>query len=134
MQDIIKLNAGALEDGNSRQDGNVGAYGGNGGYTSGIIQLQKDEKLYVYVGGQGSDAVVGKDSPKGFNGGGLGTWDHSDDDAAGAGGGATDIRLVSGNWNDFTSLKSRIMVAAGGRWSVLANKWRCRRRFKRINK
>src|SRR5574344_1128765 len=30
------------------------------------------------------------------------------------GGGATDIRLVNGNWDDFSSLKSRIIVAAGG--------------------
>ena len=31
-----------------------------------------------------------------------------------AGGGATDIRVSSGNWNNTTSLNSRIMVAAGG--------------------
>ena len=43
-----------------------------------------------------------------FNGGAIGT------SYASSGGGATDIRLVSGNWNDFDSLKSRIMVAAGG--------------------
>uniref|UniRef100_UPI00203FB633 glycine rich domain-containing protein n=1 Tax=Odoribacter lunatus TaxID=2941335 RepID=UPI00203FB633 len=30
------------------------------------------------------------------------------------GGGATDIRLIKGEWNDFNSLKSRIMVAGGG--------------------
>ena len=88
--------------------------GGKGGYTSGEIYLQKGEKLYVYVGGHGADAISYRDSLGGYNGGGLGTWDHRDDEAAGAGGGATDIRLVSGLWNDFQSLKSRIMVAAGG--------------------
>ena len=50
----------------------------------------------------------------GYNGGGLGTWDQEDDEAAGAGGGATDIRLVANDWDNFESLKSRIMVAAGG--------------------
>ena len=30
-----------------------------------------------------------------------------------SGGGATDIRLVNGNWDSFEGLKSRIMVAAG---------------------
>ena len=100
--------------GYSRADGWPGAPGGNGGYTKGTINLQKDEKLYVYVGGKGADAIVYNDSIGGYNGGGLGTWDHSDNEAAGAGGGATDIRLVSGNWNEFDSLKSRIMVAA--RW------------------
>lgn len=29
-------------------------------------------------------------------------------------GGATDVRLTPGNWNDFESLKSRIIVAGGG--------------------
>jgi len=42
-----------------------------------------------------------------FNGGGISTGSAS-------GGGATDIRLVYTNWNDFESLKSRIMVAGGG--------------------
>ena len=32
----------------------------------------------------------------------------------GSGGGSSDIRLVSGDWNDFESLKSRIMVAGAG--------------------
>ena len=46
--------------------------------------MAKGEKIYVYVGGHGADAVVGKDSLGGYNGGGLGTWDHSDDESAGA--------------------------------------------------
>ena len=40
-----------------------------------------------------------------FNGGGPGQCN---------GGGASDVRLVNGAWNNFDSLKSRIMVAAGG--------------------
>ena len=95
-------------------NGTIRGKGGKGGYTSGIIQLNQGETLYVYVGGHGTDAVAGKDSTNGYNGGGLGTEDHYDDDAAGAGGGATDIRLISGKWDNFKSLKSRIMVAA--RW------------------
>lgn len=88
--------------------------GGKGGYTSGETYLQKGEKLYVYVGGKGANAIAYRDSIGGYNGGGLGTWDNTDDEAAGAGGGATDIRLVAGEWNNFESLKSRIMVAGGG--------------------
>lgn len=52
--------------------GAQGGSGGNGGYSSGYIKLQKEEKLYVYVGGRGQDRkyidsnyLVG-----GFNGGG----------------------------------------------------------------
>ena len=123
-----KMECYGAKGGYSRIDGSIGATGGNGGYTFGVIYLEKGEKLYVYVGGHGADAVVGKDAKGGYNGGGLGTWDHSDDEAAGAGGGATDVRLISGEWNNFESLKSRIMVAAGGRRFILGNFWRSRRR------
>ena len=37
-----------------------------------------------------------------------------DEQTGGAGGGATDIRITNGSWNDFNSLKSRIIVASGG--------------------
>ena len=52
----------------------------------------------------------------GWNGGGEGTSavDMNGPQTGGGGGGATDIRIVSGDWNNFSSLKSRIMVAAGG--------------------
>ena len=63
--------------------------GGKGGYTSGNISLSKNEKLYIYVGSQA-----------GYNGGGsqLGSLGYS-------GGGATDVRLTSGTWSNFDSLK-----------------------------
>ncbi|MDD3392810.1 MAG: glycine rich domain-containing protein [Bacilli bacterium] len=81
--------------------------GGKGSYTSGTIQLEKGTKLYIYVGGNPGTGETG-----GYNGGqsiyeGQGLYGR-------AGGGATDIRLISGSWDDETSLKSRIMVAAGG--------------------
>ncbi len=100
--------------GKTRLDGSLGGSPGKGGYAKGEILLKKGEKYYVYVGQQGTDAVVKKDSAATWNGGGLGTWDHSDNEASGAGGGATDIRLVSGNWNETQSLASRIIVAGGG--------------------
>ena len=79
-----KIECVGAKGGTSRKNGKVGTDGGNGWYTSGIIYLEKGEKIYVYVGGHGADAVVGKDSLGGYNGGGLGTWDHSDDESAGA--------------------------------------------------
>lgn len=78
---------------------------GKGSYVSGVINLTKGEKLYVYVGGQ-SDSV----SKPGYNGGGVA----NSDGRRGSGGGATDIRLVNGDWNNTQSLASRIIVAAGG--------------------
>ena len=80
---------------------------GRGAYTKGIIHLNKNEKLYVYVGENNNEN--GQNLSKiPFNGGGPGES---------SGGGATDVRLEiseDGSWDDFNSLKSRIMVAAGG--------------------
>jgi len=80
--------------------------GGLGSYTYGEITLNKDEQLYVYVGG------FGLSSNAGWNGGGIGG------SYGVGGGGATDIRTKVTTdlnlWNEATPLKSRIMVAAGG--------------------
>ena len=99
--------------GASRKNGSLYALYGKGGYASGNIRLVKGEKYYIYVGGKGTDSVVGKDSPGGWNGGGLGTWDRSDNETSGGGGGATDIRLIGAEWNNEKSLRSRIIVAGG---------------------
>lgn len=72
------------------------------GYTSGVISLSKGESLYLYVGGQGK--TFNCCTTQGSNAGS---------------GGASDVRLVSGTWDDTASLASRIMVAggAGGTYS-----------------
>ena len=70
-------------------------YGGKGGYTKGEIKLNQNDNFYVYVGGT-----------NGYNGGGSSSNK--------SGGGATDVRLTTGTFDNFDSLKSRIMVAAGG--------------------
>ena len=88
--------------------GDAGPYkGGLGGYTSGYIHLQAGQVLYFYVGGEGSQSAVG-----GWNGGG--NLVAGQEYFGASGGGSTDVRLVSGAWNNFDSLKSRIMVAGGG--------------------
>ena len=82
-------------------DGNATA--GRGAYVSGNIELTKGEVLYIYVGG----------NTTGFNS--IRSNINSVDSKVYYGGGATDVRLKRGNnWYDFDSLKSRIMVAAGG--------------------
>lgn len=85
--------------------------GGKGSYTSGTIRLTKGERLYVYVGGKGMNGQPKTNATGGYNGGGIGGFGYQ---GGAAGGGATDIRLTSGSWDDFDGLKSRIMVAAGG--------------------
>ncbi len=109
--------------------GNNDLESGKGGYVSGEIKLTKNTKLYVYVGEQGkigtsghdSTKIVGQGAPATFNGGGAGgnagggsQYPYSWYRGGPSGGGATDIRLVAGNWDFFDSLKSRIMVAGGG--------------------
>ena len=76
-----------------------GDYNGAGAKTSGYIYLEQGEMLYFYVGGT-----------DGYNGGGQGSTRSN----IYSGGGATDVRLVSGEWDNNSSLISRIMVAGGG--------------------
>lgn len=70
------------------------ASGGNGAVISAELVLKKMTTFYAYVGGR----TV-------FNGGGKGQF---------ASGSASDVRLVSGEWHSFESLKSRVIVAGGG--------------------
>ena len=67
---------------------------GLGAYTAGNIILNKGQNLYIYVGSERFNASIGSGET--------------------LGGGATDIRISDGNWHLFSSLKDRIMVAAGG--------------------
>ena len=86
-----------------------GAQGGayyqaaNGGYVSGELVIKKGEKFYVYVGRTGLDS---SSTDYVFN--------YGYQNYIKTGGGATDIRLVNGNWDSLSSLVSRIMVAGGG--------------------
>ena len=92
---------------------------GYGGYTQGKIALAAGQKVYIYVGEAGSATKNPNDYfiRSTFNGGGQGGYDdagYSGADAGASGGGATDFRLVGGDWNNALSLNSRIMVAGGG--------------------
>ena len=94
----------------------VGDYidGGKGGYTSGKINLKMNKKIYMYVGGEGYDysSIRYRDRPQGgYNGGGQGGYAYQ---IGAGGGGATDVRTSNSTWDDFFSLKSRIMVAGAG--------------------
>ena len=99
------------------------ALGGKGGYTGGVIHLNKDETVYVYVGGQGgtTEKYAESSAPGGWNGAGNAFISENQiywKRCFGSGGGATDFRLkkslADDGWSGFDSLKSRIMVAAGG--------------------
>ena len=87
---------------------------GRGGYSSGIIKVKTNSRFYVYIGNIGF-----------FNAVKELTQDYSYTQYPG---GATDVRLItSENWWDFDSLKSRIIVAAGGACAEWINRrqwWR----------
>ena len=109
--------------------------GGAGAYTTGKMLMTEGETYYIYTGQKGylTRALTNNDAgfyPGGgatFNGGGAGgagAYTRYTSPTAGyvyyeyrggaSGGGATDIRLANGSWNDATGLRTRIMVAAGG--------------------
>lgn len=76
---------------------------GEGGYSSGEIQITGGTWVYIYTGQ--TDIFGGQ----AFNGGGGSYHNYSP-----SGGGATDIRLAGGSWNNINSLRSRIIIAGGG--------------------
>ena len=99
--------------------GGGGDLGGRGAKVSAFLSLKNEKTLYIYVGREGG---IGKKDGNvvagGFNGGGNGgsgcdlTTQYAK--SGSSGGGATDIRLKNGNWDDQNSLKSRVLVAGGG--------------------
>lgn len=101
------LTSGALDEGSGR-----------GAYAKGDIEISEPTTFYVYVG-EGAFQGVRTTSPTdpasyGFNGGAAGgRFDPSWSTGYAGGGGATDIRLNGGAWDDITGLRSRIIVAGG---------------------
>lgn len=90
----------------------IASSGGLGGYTKAIMEVINEITVYCYVGGAGFYGA-GNSS----YGGPIGGWNgggNGGDSISGSGGGATDFRLINGNWNNTNSLKSRFIVAGGG--------------------
>jgi hypothetical protein len=83
-----------------------------GGYVSGYIYLFENTTLCIYVGQQGyySTTTTFRSS---YNGGGNNSYRTDYSCYSSGGGGATDIRLIDGEWNDDISLNSRLIVASG---------------------
>ena len=73
---------------------------GNGSYTKGTIHITNDTTFFIHIGasnGKYNSVPPWASTSYGYNGGG-----------------ATDIRISSLPYYEFESLKSRIMVSAGG--------------------
>jgi hypothetical protein len=87
---------------------NAGGVGGKGGYSRGILNLTKETKAFIHIGGQPANTTGGVYNYMqiygGYNGGG-GSVQNSDCNGSGGG---TDIRL-----NENT-LYHRLIVSGGG--------------------
>ena len=84
--------------------------GANGGYSIGKLIFRENISYYFYIGAMGEPS--GEET---FGGGAKGSYRSNGDgecNGGGSGGGATDIRLISGDSEE--ALKSRIIIAAGG--------------------
>ena len=94
-----------------------GGGGSAGGYTEGLMYLDKGDKLYIAVGGEGeptSKPGTHDDSyvihKGGWNGGG-----NAERGGSGGGGGATSITTTNrGELKNFSSHKSEVVMVAGG--------------------
>ena len=89
--------------------------GGYGAYSTIIVDLDKDDKLYINVGGKGLGTSGHYDSigAGGYNGGGNGC-NGANDRYAGGGGGATSVALESGLLSTFSTKPDKLLVVAGG--------------------
>ncbi len=97
------------------QGGSANSYlGGYGGYSTGKVNLEKGDKLYINIGGQGTSGINGTVgiTTGGYNGGGSGYTQGSSTNSGG-GGGATHIAIVSGLLSTLSSKTSNILIVAG---------------------
>ena len=81
--------------------------GGKGGYSKGTITLKSPTSIYIYVGE--GNRVDGTSRIRTFGGGG---WGYSSTPTRGAGGGASDVRVL------VDDLYNRVIVAGGGGGSL----------------
>lgn len=110
---MYQLEVWGAEGGGLRLSGNTNSGdGGRGGYAKGTVTLKRKQPLHVYVGGHGLSSIEGI-AEGGWNGGGC-AWATSNTEPANGGGGATDIRLIGGEWDNPQGLLSRIIVAGAG--------------------
>ena len=83
---------------------NSSYYGGYGGYSTGIVFLNKNEQLKIYVGSTATSSIGG------YNGGGNG----SSYVGISGGGGATHIATSSGLLSTLSEKRDNILIVAGG--------------------
>ena len=113
---IYKLEVYGAQGGKASLSGGT-ALGGKGGYSSGNINLMRNNLLFVTVGSKGQDSSSASGNfSGGFNGGGTG-YSSSTNSAGAGGGGATHIATGStnrGELKNYADYKSEVLIVAGG--------------------
>ena len=96
------------------QGGSAGeSTGGYGGYSTGFINLNSGDTLYINVGGAAPKTETYNECTSGgYNGGG--STCSIDDAYFGSGGGATHIATKSGLLESLSNYKSDVLIVAGG--------------------
>ena len=91
-------------------------YGGKGGYSKGYVWLNKDEPVYVCIGGKGGDYDDEEGAAEGgYNGGGSATKAGKKiNHVFGGGGGATHIALNYGSLANLANYQNSVLIVAGG--------------------
>lgn len=97
------------------QGGGFSTYeSGFGGYSFGTVSLNKNDVLYINVGGKGTNGSASSEiASGGYNGGGNG-GDVSSTRYNGGGGGATHIATASGLLSTLSTNQQAILIVAGG--------------------
>ena len=107
-----KLEVWGAQGGNTTR-----SVGGYGGYSTGTITLNKNDTLYINVGGQGETSLTSAPDIRtigGYNGGGYGYIYSGVTLLAAGGGGATHISTRTGLLSELENNKEDILIVAGG--------------------
>ena len=88
--------------------------GGYGAYSKGIINLDKDDKLYINIGGAGLGTGEHTYQIGGYNGGGDANSNSDTNTRQSSGGGATHIALTGGLLSKLEDKQNDILIVAGG--------------------
>ena len=116
-----KLETWGAQGGDTLMHGKNNMYGGYGSYSLGLVNLEKDERIFLNVGGAGNECIAYEGNPTfgiecsgGYNGGGSALSSNLGNDNAGTGGGATHISLVSGLLSSLENNSNDILIVSGG--------------------
>lgn len=115
---IYKLECWGAQGGNVPDTYSENHIGGYGGYSVGTVSLNKNDELYIVVGGSGEASLTssaGARAKGGYNGGGYSYIQGSSGTLfAAGGGGATHIATSTGLLKDLVNNKEDILIVAGG--------------------